>query len=198
MASDLQKSTCCQWADPRMLRIAGLVSPEQELLLNWQCTRSVGRGDKWASSGSYHACSRLATRCGAITQCGDLRTEYCPVVRSIAGQLVHWQPVGTATNLPSISSRFGFDLAVPDAESRDIMSASGQALPERLCWRPAFRMKVFTASSTTVSVSSISAWMVEALDDEAQRLGITAKSLIKVWIADRLEQRKDCRVASAA
>lgn len=34
------------------------------------------------------------------------------------------------------------------------------------------------------------AWMVEALDDEAQRLGITRQSLIKVWIADRLEQRK--------
>lgn len=33
-------------------------------------------------------------------------------------------------------------------------------------------------------------WMVEALDDEAQRLGITRQSLIKVWIADRLEQRK--------
>ena len=34
------------------------------------------------------------------------------------------------------------------------------------------------------------AWMVEALDEEAQRLGITRQSLIKVWIADRLEQRK--------
>lgn len=33
-------------------------------------------------------------------------------------------------------------------------------------------------------------WMVEALDDEAQRLGITRQSLIKVWIADRLEQRE--------
>ena len=33
-------------------------------------------------------------------------------------------------------------------------------------------------------------WMVEALDDEAQRLGITRQSLIKVWIADLLEQRK--------
>jgi predicted DNA binding CopG/RHH family protein len=34
------------------------------------------------------------------------------------------------------------------------------------------------------------AWMVEALDEEAQRLGITRQSLIKVWLADRLEQRK--------
>ena len=34
------------------------------------------------------------------------------------------------------------------------------------------------------------AWMVEALDEEGQRLGITRQSLIKVWLADRLEQRK--------
>ena len=34
------------------------------------------------------------------------------------------------------------------------------------------------------------AWMVKALDDEAQRLGITRQALIKVWLAERLEQRK--------
>ena len=33
------------------------------------------------------------------------------------------------------------------------------------------------------------AWMVEALDEEAQGLGITRQSLIKVWIADQLERR---------
>ena len=31
-------------------------------------------------------------------------------------------------------------------------------------------------------------WMIEALDHEARRLGVTRQSLIKVWIADRLEQ----------
>lgn len=30
-------------------------------------------------------------------------------------------------------------------------------------------------------------WMVEALDQEAKRLGVTRQSIIKVWIADRLE-----------
>ena len=29
-------------------------------------------------------------------------------------------------------------------------------------------------------------WMVEELDREAQRLGVTRQSIIKVWIADRL------------
>lgn len=30
-------------------------------------------------------------------------------------------------------------------------------------------------------------WMIEALDREASRLGVTRQSIIKVWIADRLE-----------
>ena len=32
-------------------------------------------------------------------------------------------------------------------------------------------------------------WMVESLDREAHRLGVTRQSVIKTWIADRLEQR---------
>ncbi|MBN1462006.1 MAG: CopG family transcriptional regulator [Armatimonadetes bacterium] len=31
-------------------------------------------------------------------------------------------------------------------------------------------------------------WMVESLDREAARLGVTRQSLIKIWIAERLEQ----------
>jgi hypothetical protein len=31
-------------------------------------------------------------------------------------------------------------------------------------------------------------WMVEALDREARRLGVTRQSIIKVWIAERLEK----------
>ena len=31
-------------------------------------------------------------------------------------------------------------------------------------------------------------WMVESLDREAGRLGVTRQSLIKIWIADRLEK----------
>ncbi|NOY80263.1 MAG: CopG family transcriptional regulator [Kiritimatiellaeota bacterium] len=30
-------------------------------------------------------------------------------------------------------------------------------------------------------------WMVQSLDKEAKRLGVPRQSLIKVWIADRLE-----------
>ncbi len=31
-------------------------------------------------------------------------------------------------------------------------------------------------------------WMIESLDREASRLGITRQSIIKVWLAERLEQ----------
>ena len=33
-------------------------------------------------------------------------------------------------------------------------------------------------------------WMVDSLDREAKRLGVTRQSLIKVWIAERLEKDK--------
>jgi hypothetical protein len=31
-------------------------------------------------------------------------------------------------------------------------------------------------------------WMVESLDREAKRLGVTRQAVIKVWIADRMER----------
>ena len=32
------------------------------------------------------------------------------------------------------------------------------------------------------------AWVVEALDREARRLGVTRQALVKLWIAERLER----------
>jgi hypothetical protein len=32
-------------------------------------------------------------------------------------------------------------------------------------------------------------WMIESLDREARRLGVTRQSVIKVWIAERLERK---------
>lgn len=31
-------------------------------------------------------------------------------------------------------------------------------------------------------------WMIESLDKEASRLGVTRQSIIKVWLAERLER----------
>lgn len=32
-------------------------------------------------------------------------------------------------------------------------------------------------------------WMIDSLDKEATRLGVTRQSIIKVWLAERLETR---------
>lgn len=32
-------------------------------------------------------------------------------------------------------------------------------------------------------------WMIHSLDREARRLGVTRQSIIKVWLAERLERR---------
>ena len=37
------------------------------------------------------------------------------------------------------------------------------------------------------------AWMIESLDKEASRLGVTRQSIIKVWLAERLEQSASSR-----
>lgn len=33
-------------------------------------------------------------------------------------------------------------------------------------------------------------WMIESLDREASKLGVTRQSIIKVWLAERLEKSK--------
>jgi len=38
------------------------------------------------------------------------------------------------------------------------------------------------------------AWMIESLDREASRLGVTRQSIIKVWLAERLEETAANRV----
>lgn len=32
-------------------------------------------------------------------------------------------------------------------------------------------------------------WMIESLDREASRIGVTRQSIIKVWLAERLEEQ---------
>ncbi len=34
-------------------------------------------------------------------------------------------------------------------------------------------------------------WMIESLDYEAKRLGVTRQSIIKIWIAERLDKTVD-------
>lgn len=41
-------------------------------------------------------------------------------------------------------------------------------------------------------------WMVEQLDREATRLGVTRQSIIKIWLAERLEHRAEPSPSTAA
>jgi hypothetical protein len=41
-------------------------------------------------------------------------------------------------------------------------------------------------------------WMVEQLDREATHLGVTRQSIIKVWLAERLEHRSESSPGTAA
>jgi hypothetical protein len=41
-------------------------------------------------------------------------------------------------------------------------------------------------------------WMIESLDREAARLGVPRQSLVKVWIAERLEQLPTAFAADVA
>lgn len=41
-------------------------------------------------------------------------------------------------------------------------------------------------------------WMIEALDQEARRYGVTRQSIIKIWLAERLEQQYTIHEAQAA
>ncbi len=41
-------------------------------------------------------------------------------------------------------------------------------------------------------------WMVEQLDREATRLGVTRQSIIKIWLAERLEHRLEPSPSTAA
>jgi hypothetical protein len=37
-------------------------------------------------------------------------------------------------------------------------------------------------------------WMIESLDREAGRLGVTRQSIIKIWLAEKLEDRSVARL----
>jgi hypothetical protein len=39
------------------------------------------------------------------------------------------------------------------------------------------------------------AWMIESLDKEANRVGVTRQSIIKLWLAERLVQAAASKVA---
>ncbi|MDP2955030.1 MAG: CopG family antitoxin [Longimicrobiales bacterium] len=68
-------------------------------------------------------------------------------------------------------------------EELDRMFDDGEDIDPYLDWSKARRPGL---EPRRVNVD-FPAWMVDALDREARRLGVPRQSVIKVWIAERLE-----------
>ena len=68
------------------------------------------------------------------------------------------------------------------AEEFDVLFDQGGDMSEYLTMDKASRPGL---ESRRVSID-FPAWMVQALDHEAQRLGVTRQSVIKFWISEKL------------
>ena len=72
--------------------------------------------------------------------------------------------------------------AITDTATFDAMFDNGEDLSAHIDWtsarRPNLVIKCVNVDFPT--------WVVEALDEQAGRLGVTRQSLIKIWITDPL------------
>ena len=71
------------------------------------------------------------------------------------------------------------------ARELDEAFEAGEDVSQHFDW-PAARRPNLEARRVNVDFP---AWMVTALDRESDRLGVTRQSLIKMWLAERLERR---------
>ncbi|MEI9885451.1 MAG: hypothetical protein WDN08_02965 [Rhizomicrobium sp.] len=69
------------------------------------------------------------------------------------------------------------------ASEFDKMFDDGEDISHLVDWKNA-RRPALEARRVNVDFPD---WMVKALDREANRIGVTRQSLIKLWLADRLE-----------
>ena len=55
------------------------------------------------------------------------------------------------------------------------------------------RLKYFNALKTDTKKVNVDfpEWVINALDEEAKKIGVTRQSIIKVWIAERLKAEAD-------
>ena len=70
------------------------------------------------------------------------------------------------------------------AKEFDAKFDAGEDVDAHVDWKKA---EVVAPNSQSVSVE-FPKWVVKSLDKEAARLGITRQSLIKVWIAEKLQK----------
>jgi len=64
---------------------------------------------------------------------------------------------------------------------------NGEDISEYLDFSKATRLNVLNTNTKKVNVD-FPEWIIEALDKEAKKIGVTRQSIIKVWIAERLKE----------
>jgi hypothetical protein len=63
----------------------------------------------------------------------------------------------------------------------------GEDISEYLDFSKASRLGELNTKTRKVNVD-FPEWVIESLDREAKRIGVTRQSIIKVWIAERLKE----------
>ncbi len=77
---------------------------------------------------------------------------------------------------------------------------NGEDITEYLDFSNALKIKDIRNIKTQTKKVNVDfpEWMIEALDKEAKRVGVTRQSIIKMWIAQRLkEEAKDLQTMSS-
>ena len=63
----------------------------------------------------------------------------------------------------------------------------GEDISEYLDFSKATRPNALNTNTKKVNID-FPQWVIEALDKEARKIGVTRQSIIKVWIAERLKE----------
>ena len=74
----------------------------------------------------------------------------------------------------------------------------GEDISEYLDFSNAIKLKDVKRLKTETKKVNVDfpEWIIESLDQEAKKIGVTRQSIIKVWIAERLKEETGCLKAS--
>ncbi len=84
------------------------------------------------------------------------------------------------------------------AEEFDQKFERGEDISEHLDFSRSVKLKDFNKLKTNTKKVNVDfpEWVINALDQEAKKIGVTRQSIIKVWIAERLKAEADSLNAS--
>ena len=79
------------------------------------------------------------------------------------------------------------------AKEFDAKFDNGEDISEHLDFSKSVKLKDFNKLKTDTKKVNVDfpEWVINALDDEAKKIGVTRQSIIKVWIAERLKSESD-------